>query len=1044
MKIPQPKPKPNVGNLLDIVPNNSFKSIIEIAKNYDGIFQLSFPNQDLILVGSQALVHELCDEKRFDKALLTPLKILRNLGGDGLFTAYTQEPNWGKAHRLLMPAFGPVAIRKMLPQMLDIAEQMLLKLERMGNEHVFDVAEEMTKLTLDTIALCSFDYRFNSFYSDELHPFVHAMVDGLAESGKRAVRLPFQQKFLFRTNQKYKADNDFMRKIGWEVINNRKREGSNSEQKDLLSIMLKNKDPLTGEALSDENIINQLITFLIAGHETTSGLLSFAIYNLLKNPDCLKKAQAEVDEVLGNEVLGLHHIPKLKYIESVLKETLRLYPTAPGFAVNPYEDTTIGDKYFVKRRQSILISTWWLHRDKKVWGDDVEAFKPTRFFEENFAKLPPNSWKPFGNGQRGCIGRSFAMQEAIIALAMLLQRFDPVLEDPNYELDIKETLTIKPEGFRIKVRRRKEVVLANTPNKKVNFLPKTKAIKKDQERLLILYGSNSGASESFANQLASEAQRYGFDPTIGPMDAYINQLEKGVRLFIVTASYEGKPPHNAAGFMSWLESLEKNELEGIEFTVLGCGHRDWVQTYQAIPKLVEQLMQQHGANLFLPRGEADAGGDFFGDFEHWSESLWNKITKEETNKEDTSLTVEITSNRSQFLQQTPFQSALVTQNRELVNMNHPLGRSKRHLEIELPEGMTYETGDYLSILPSNPKRNVDRVIRRYGLNEDTQIIINKNKSVNFHLPTGYPVSLIDILSNYVELAQPVTKKQLKILGNACPCPPEKTEILKMAVPEYYLQHVLPKRISLLDMLEKYLSIDLELGTFLELLPPLKPRQYSISSSPLSNPNRLSLTVSVVNAPAWSGLGNFEGVASNYLAYLRPDSKIRSITQPASTAFHPPKDTTIPMILVCAGSGLAPFRGFIQERALQKEKGMPIGEILLFFGCDHPDVDFLYKEEIKDWEAKGVLKTYLAFSEKVEEEVKFVQHRLWKERVEVFNLFQQQARFFVCGDGKYMAPAVKATFLKIYQELANKTKAEAQEWFYTIEKEGIRYVTDIFI
>ena len=146
----------------------------------------------------------------------------------------------------------------------------------------------------------------------------------------------------------------------------------------------------------------------------------------------------------------------------------------------------------------------------------------------------------------------------------------------------------------------------------------------------------------------------------------------------------------------------------------------------------------------------------------------------------------------------------------------------------------------------------------------------------------------------------------------------------MAVPEYYLQHVLPKRISLLDMLEKYLSIDLELGAFLELLPPLKPRQYSISSSPLSNPNRLSLTVSVVNAPAWSGLGNFEGVASNYLAYLRPDSKIRSITQPASTAFHPPKDTTIPMILVCAGLGLAPFRGFIQERALQKEKGMPIG------------------------------------------------------------------------------------------------------------------------
>ncbi|MCM3755272.1 cytochrome P450, partial [Bacillus licheniformis] len=158
--------------------------------------------------------------------------------------------------------------------------------------------------------------------------------------------------------------------------------------------------------------------FLIAGHETTSGLLSFATYFLLKNPDVLQRARDMVDEVVGNDTPRIEHLARLRYVEQILMETLRIWPTAPAFAVTPLADTTFGGKYAVSPDDIIMILTPMLHRDTSVWGDDVEALRPERFAPENAEKLPPNAWKPFGNGARACIGRPFAMQEAHLVLIM--------------------------------------------------------------------------------------------------------------------------------------------------------------------------------------------------------------------------------------------------------------------------------------------------------------------------------------------------------------------------------------------------------------------------------------------------------------------------------------------------------------------------------------------------------------------------------------------------------------------------------------------------
>ncbi|MGO4839978.1 cytochrome P450, partial [Rhizobiaceae sp. 2RAB30] len=170
-----------------------------------------------------------------------------------------------------------------------------------------------------------------------------------------------------------------------------------------------------GESLSDENIRYQIITFLIAGHETTSGLMSFTLYYLVNNPDVLAKAYEEVDRVLGNDLAALptfQQVNQLTYVQQVLNEALRLWPTAPAIGLYPYKNEVIGDRYSLKKGTFVTLLTLMLHRDPSVWGAEPEKFNPDNFSREAEAARPAHAFKPWGNGQRACIGRQFAMQEA--------------------------------------------------------------------------------------------------------------------------------------------------------------------------------------------------------------------------------------------------------------------------------------------------------------------------------------------------------------------------------------------------------------------------------------------------------------------------------------------------------------------------------------------------------------------------------------------------------------------------------------------------------
>ena len=170
----------------------------------------------------------------------------------------------------------------------------------------------------------------------------------------------------------------------------------------------------------------------------------------------LEKAYEEVDRVLGADIDAkptYQQVTQLTYITQILKEALRLWPPAPAYGIAPLKDERIGGKYKLKKGTFVTILVMALHRDPSVWGPNPDAFDPENFSREAEAARPVNAWKPFGNGQRACIGRGFAMHEAALALGMILQRFK-LIDHQRYQMHLKETLTIKPDGFKIKVRPR--------------------------------------------------------------------------------------------------------------------------------------------------------------------------------------------------------------------------------------------------------------------------------------------------------------------------------------------------------------------------------------------------------------------------------------------------------------------------------------------------------------------------------------------------------------------------------------------------------------
>jgi cytochrome P450/NADPH-cytochrome P450 reductase len=388
--------------------------------------------------------------------------------------------------------------------------------------------------------------------------------------------------------------------------------------------------------------------------------------------------------------------------------------------------------------------------------------------------------QPFGTGVRACIGRAFAWQEALLVSTLLLQHFDLRLDNPNYEMSVVQTLTVKPKDFYMRATLRTGITatqlqdqLSSSPEGEVPADSKLRsqipAPVTSERPMQILYGSNAGTCQALAQKLSAQSTQLGYNTTVTDLDSVIGKLQKDIPAIIITCSYEGQPADNAARFVAWLESCNDNSyLKGINFAVFGCGHKDWQTTFQRIPTLIDDKLSKLGATRLAERGVCDvANGDIFGDFDNWLEkhllpSLAIGQYRTNGNLSDAtplqSLKLELsTESRAAHLQQN-VQWANVTATKCLTAPGQP---EKRHIEIQLPSGMTYAVGDYLAVLPINPEGVVHGVINKFGLPWDA--IITITEAGGTFLPVSEPISVSVLLQGYVELSQPATRKVVILL-----------------------------------------------------------------------------------------------------------------------------------------------------------------------------------------------------------------------------------------------------------------------------------------
>nr|WP_262490938.1 cytochrome P450 [Mycobacterium simiae] len=435
----------------------------KLRKSSDGILQQRIFALSAIALSDTALIDEVNDETRWQKHVGPLVDKLRLTLGDGLFTAYNDEPNWNKAHNILMPAFTKAAMQNYHDSMTATVRELLEAWNiHSAKQSWIDIPAQANRLTVEIIARAGLGHSLGNLSGPGENAFSTAIINelGYVRRAMRVDPIPFYTKLFGQKRYlQHLADKEFIRHLVCDIVEARRHNPKTGPRQDMLDIMLHSADPDTGERLDSDNVVNQILTMMAAGSETSANTISFALYYLSANPDVAAKAQAEIDQRWPNGSfpdIEFDDIAKLRYLRRVVDETLRLWPVAPGYYRQARCDTTLGNgKYLFRQGDWVVVVLLAAHR-APAWGLDADQFNPDRFLPENLRKLPPHTYKPFGTGPRACIGRQFALHEIVLTLAAILHQYD-LESKPGYHLEIAETLTLKPADFQLRLHPRRHL-----------------------------------------------------------------------------------------------------------------------------------------------------------------------------------------------------------------------------------------------------------------------------------------------------------------------------------------------------------------------------------------------------------------------------------------------------------------------------------------------------------------------------------------------------------------------------------------------------------
>ena len=527
--------------------------------------------------------------------------------------------------------------------------------------------------------------------------------------------------------------------------------------------------------------------------------------------------------------------------------------------------------------------------------------------------------------------------------------------------------------------------------------------------LTILFGSQTGTAEGLARKIASEAGKRGFAPSVIDMAEYsCSQLKSEQALLIVTSTHgDGDPPDNAKGFWEFLGNGHAPRLEHVQYSVLALGDTNYAKFCEC-GKNFDRRLEELGARRIFPRVDCDLDVD--APFHRWLNGVLPALSLPNGDAPVAAVeTLAVTEKLETWSRKNPFPARLLT-NKKLSGPGS--AKDTRHFEISLEDsGLQYEVGDALGVHPSNCPALVDEILKLLGsADEELRAALLKDYEI-----TRIPAPFL----------KAVAEKSRDAVLSGLMHPEAKAE----------LERFLRGR-EIVDLLRAFPQARFEPAEFVGLLKKLPPRLYSISSSPKAHPGQVHLTVAAVRYPAHGR--ERKGVCSTFLADRgSPETPLRIFIH-TNRNFRPPADGNRPVVMVGPGTGVAPFRAFLEERRATGARG----KNWLFFGDQREATDFLYREELSAMARDGVLtRLHTAFSRDQEEKI-YVQHRMLENASEIFAWLEEGASFYVCGDASRMAKDVDSALHQVIEQGGGRTAEAAADYVKKLQAEK-RYQRDVY-
>ncbi|MGE9294466.1 MAG: assimilatory sulfite reductase (NADPH) flavoprotein subunit [Puniceicoccales bacterium] len=555
--------------------------------------------------------------------------------------------------------------------------------------------------------------------------------------------------------------------------------------------------------------------------------------------------------------------------------------------------------------------------------------------------------------------------------------------------------------------------------------------------LTILFGTESGNCEELADRARDMAQTKGFLPTVKDMGSITpEQLAKESNVAVIVSTWgEGEPPDAASTFYKAVMDDSCPRLDKLRFAVLALGDTSY-EHFCKIGRDFDQRLEDLGAKRYHSRTDCDV--DYEEPYQKWIDGALKALGKVAQPEPARAVVMNGTSssngaaaaqaaptptpaaNGQIYGKKNPFPARL--KERILLNGTGSI-KETWHLELSLEgSGLSYVPGDALALIPANPADVVDQIMDTCCFDPRERVSGNAGSEVTLReaLTRHYDITGLskNILRKYNDKA--ASEKITKLLDDN-----SKEE----------LHNYLWGR-QIIDMLEDFPIKGLSGSEFVSILRKMPPRLYSIASSFRAHPDEVHLTIAAVRYEAHGR--KRKGIASTFIADdLQAGGTVPVYTH-SNKNFRLPADSDTPIIMVGPGTGIAPFRSFIEERAINGDKGAN----WLFFGDQRYNYDFLYQLEWQDYIKKGVLNRLdVAFSRDQPEKI-YVQDRLLENGKELYRWLDEGAHFYVCGDASRMAHDVHNALLRIAQTVGGKSEDQAQEWFEDLRKQK-RYQRDVY-